>query len=96
MSATIPGVQIILPSTGEYELPMVPVGTFDLAVRTSGYLRVLKANVGVEDTTDDGVTYQGGKLVNVELKGGDINDTNSVNILDLNALKTNYGKSGAQ
>jgi hypothetical protein len=96
VSGTIPGVQMILPSTGEYQLPLVPVGTFDLAVKVPGYLRMLQANVRVEDTTFDGVTYEGGTVVNVELKGGDINNSNSVNIQDLNVLKTNYGKSGSQ
>jgi hypothetical protein len=97
ISPAVPGVQVILPSSGAYQLPVVPVGTFDLAVKVSGWLRSVTSNVVVLDTTDDGITYEGTTtLVDVPLKGGDINDTNSVNIQDLNVLKANYGKSGAQ
>jgi hypothetical protein len=96
ISGTDSGIQVILPSSGAYELPLTPVGTFDLAVKTLGYLRAVQAGITVEDTTEDGVIYDGGTVANVQLKGGDINNTNSVNIQDLNVLKANYGKSGAQ
>jgi hypothetical protein len=82
------GVQVYVPASGAYSLTEIPAGTYDLAAKASAYLRKVQAGI---------VVTKGGNVsnVNFSLMGGDINDTNNVNILDLNILKGTYGKSGA-
>jgi hypothetical protein len=82
-----PGVQLILPSDGTYSLPGINPGTYDLAVKVSGFLSQTQAGVVVPS--------DGSVEANFNLRAGDVTGDNRVNILDLNALKTNYGKSGS-
>jgi hypothetical protein len=84
-----PGTQILLPSNGAYTLRSIAPGAYNLTCNLSRYLRQKIANVVVTDgaNTPD---------VNFSLRGGDANESNSVNVLDLNILKTTYGKSMGQ
>jgi hypothetical protein len=76
---------------GSYTIDDVPAGTYDLAVYKVSYPRNYLWEI-------QQVVVQEGTpcTANFELKGGDCNSTNSVNILDLNILKATYGKSEGQ
>jgi hypothetical protein len=78
-------------SDGSYTIEDVAAGTYDLAVYKVSYPRNYLWEI-------QQVVVQKGTpcTANFELKGGDCNSTNSVNILDLNILKATYGKSEGQ
>jgi hypothetical protein len=78
---------VIVHADGAYLLGLIPAGTYDLAATMNGYLRKVNKNIVVSA----GGTTSG---IDFSLKPGDLNNTNSVNILDLNLIKQNYGKSG--
>jgi hypothetical protein len=80
------GTQVTTLSTGGYTLQDVVPGTYDLTAKGSKWLRKKATNVAVT---------AGGNAPRdfLNLKGGDANNTNSVNIQDLNILKASYGKS---
>jgi subtilisin-like proprotein convertase family protein len=73
---------------GKYALYNVPVGTYDMTAKGSKWLRHKRTNVVVQPMV---TTY-----ANFDLRGGDANDSNSVNIQDLNILKASYGTSEGQ
>jgi hypothetical protein len=84
-----PGTQILIGSDGSYDLVAVEPGVYDISAVASGYLRqvihVVIVDPGNETT---GVDFL--------LRSGDANRDNKVNVLDLNNVKINYGKSGDQ
>jgi hypothetical protein len=83
------GTQVTTEDTGAYTLQGIPPGTYDLTAKGSKWLR--------KKVNDVEVSTGGNTVVDfLSLKGGDANDTNSVNILDLNILKASYGKSDTQ
>jgi hypothetical protein len=85
-----PGTQVTTaPNTGAYTLKVVPVGTYDIGVKGSKWLRKVLTNVAVQSWVTTTATA-------VLLYGGDANDSNTVNIQDLNILKATYGKSKGQ
>jgi hypothetical protein len=71
-------------STGVYSLSDVPTGTTNLSAKTAWNLR---RNVAVSYTDDRAVVSFTGSN---KLLGGDINGSNSVNILDYSLVKTNW------
>jgi hypothetical protein len=83
------GTQVVTAGDGSYALSRVPVGTYDLAAKSNGYLRGKISNVVVTAGQDTGEQ-------NFSLSGADFDDSNSVSITDLNILKKNYGKKGAE
>jgi hypothetical protein len=89
MVADVDGTQIMTGADGSYSLSHVPEGTYDLTARSNGYLRGKISNVVVTRGQDTGSK-------DFLLLGADGNDSNSVSITDLNILKKNYGKKGAQ
>jgi hypothetical protein len=83
------GTQVTTSNTGAYTLEGVPPATYDLTAKGSKWLRKKVTNVAAVPGENTVVDF-------LNLKGGDANDTNSVNILDLNILKGSYGKSSTQ
>jgi hypothetical protein len=81
-----PGTQITTGVDGSYTIIGVAAGTYDVTAKGSKWLRQKQENVAV---TPGGTTVADF----LSLKGGDANNTNSVNVLDLNILKSSYGKS---
>jgi hypothetical protein len=84
-----PGTQITTAADGSYALNLVPEGTYDLTAKGSKWLKQKQPNSSV----------LGGGVTTVDflsLKGGDANNSNNVNILDLNILKGTYGKMSGQ
>lgn len=73
---------ITLDSSGNYSLPNVALGTFDVAVKFSHWLRNLQGSV---------VIVPSGNTVNLTLVNGDCNDDNSVSLPDLNYILTVFG-----
>jgi len=73
-------------ATGSYTVTDVPGGIVNLSAKTAWSMR--KRNIGI--------ALVGGQAVsNFMLKGGDINASNSVNVLDYSLLKVNWGLPGA-
>jgi hypothetical protein len=81
-------IQVTTAGDGSYVLNDIAAGTYDMAAKGSKWLRQKQSNVVV----------QSGATANVDfnLRGGDANNSNSVNVLDLNILKGTYGKSEGQ
>ena len=76
-------------ATGTYELNDVPVDTANLSAKTAWSLREKKvASLGVDGqgTCD----FTGADM----LRGGDLDGSNSVNILDYSIMRTNWGVAG--
>jgi hypothetical protein len=87
--STKAGTQVTTGTDGSYMLTDIPAGTYDMTVKGNKWLR--------EKVTDVGVAGGNSAIVDFPiLKGGDANDSNSVNVLDLNILKSTYGKSDNQ
>jgi hypothetical protein len=82
------GTQITTGTDGSYAIEGVPAGAYDLTAKGRKWLRKKEPNITVTDG--------GTKQVNFALKGGDANNSNSVNVLDLNAVKGSYGKALGQ
>jgi hypothetical protein len=83
------GTQITTGTDGGYTIIGVPAGTYDVTAKGSKWLRQKQADVVVTGGGPTVVDF-------ANLKGGDTNNTNSVNIQDLNILKSTYGKSQGQ
>jgi hypothetical protein len=73
-------------ASGPYTLNDVPGGIVNLSAKTAWSLR--KRNLGI-------VLVGGQAVCNFMLKGGDINASNSINVLDYSLLKVNWGLPGA-
>jgi hypothetical protein len=84
-----PGSQVTTASDGTYGLLEVPVGTYDLTAKGNKWLRMRQSNVVVTAGNTTTVDFP-------TLRGGDANDSNSVNVLDLNILKGTYGRMKGQ
>ena len=70
-------------SAGEFTIPSVLVGTYDIIVDVPGYL-----NKGLADV----VTVVGENTVDFgPIRGGDANDSNSINIADFSGLNAAFG-----
>jgi hypothetical protein len=82
----VTGTQITTGSDGSYTIQDVPEGTYDVTAKGSKWLRQKQADVAVTPGGSTAVDF-------LSLKGGDANNSNSVNVLDLNILKGSYGKS---
>jgi hypothetical protein len=85
----MPGSQVTTTADGAYTLERISPGTYDLAAKGSKWLKMSQPNVIVTGGNTATVDFTGSK-------GGDANDSNSVNIQDLNILKGSYGKSIGQ
>jgi hypothetical protein len=70
---------------GNYSLS-VPVGSFDIAVEMERYLDSEKVGVSVVPGSSTTLSY-------LDLKGGDANDDDIINILDLSFLGARYSLS---
>lgn len=70
-------------SAGDFNLPL-PVGTYDVSIEMAGYLDATIA--GVEVTEDNTTT-----LPTLTLPGGDANDSDKINIMDLALIGSHYG-----
>jgi hypothetical protein len=81
----VEGTQVTTKSDGWYTLYHVPPGTYDITAKGSKWLRQKQTDVVVQpkNTTE----------LDFTLSGGDANDDNRVNLLDINILKRSYGKS---
>jgi hypothetical protein len=84
--AVTPGTQVTTSATGAYTLNDIPPGTYDVTAKGKKWLRMKVVSVNVTAGNTTTVDFP-------NLKGGDANNTNSVNIQDLNILKSSYGKS---
>jgi parallel beta-helix repeat protein len=83
------GTQITTGSDGSYEIRGVPPGVYDLTAKGRKWLRQKQTNIIVVDGNTTQVFFD-------SLKGGDADNNNSVNNLDLDILKASYGKSSGQ
>jgi hypothetical protein len=81
-----PGTQVTTLSDGSYTIAEVPEGTYDVTATGLKWLRQKQTNIVVMYGGDTEVNF-------LNLKGGDGNNSNSINVLDLNILKGSYGKS---
>lgn len=77
-------------TTGTFELAGVPSGTTGLSAKTAWNLR-RKVAVTLIAGQAEGVNFTGSS----SLLGGDLNDTNSVNVLDYGLLKGVWGLNSA-
>ncbi|MDF1514334.1 MAG: carboxypeptidase regulatory-like domain-containing protein [Anaerolineae bacterium] len=71
---------------GSFELPVPAGGTYLVQANYNGYLKTQKTNV-----------YVVGAMVplgSTTLKGGDVNDDNNINILDIVSIISRYGTTG--
>jgi hypothetical protein len=84
-----PGSQVTTTADGTYNLEGIPQGTYDLTAQGTRWLRMKQNNVVVTAGSIATADFLG-------LKGGDANNSNSVNVLDLNILKGSYGKLKGQ
>ncbi len=71
-------------ASGDFSVPLFPLGTFDIFVKVVGYLQ--KA-VGTVTVTPSGATIAVGEMIN-----GDINNSDGINISDLTALSAVFGQ----
>jgi hypothetical protein len=85
----LPGTQITTDGDGSYNLNGVPPATYDITAKSSKWLRHKQTNVSVSRGRTTIVDFLG-------LKGGDADNSNSVNVFDLSILKHSYGKSKDQ
>ncbi len=72
-----------LDANGNYTIPAVLPGTYDIAFKASHWLRVVVSGVTVEGSNVTGV--------NVALTNGDIDGDNEVTLLDFGALVAAFG-----
>ncbi|MDW8103990.1 MAG: dockerin type I domain-containing protein, partial [Armatimonadota bacterium] len=79
-------VQVNLDAEGNYTIPDVEAGTYDLAFKASHWLRKVVAGVVVTGAAD--VTG-----VDVSLVNGDVNGDNEVSLLDFGAFVAAFGSS---
>ncbi len=77
---------ITLDGSGDYSVANVPAGTYDVAVKFSNWLRQVLPSVVVSTPTTAGVNFS---LVN-----GDADDSNSVDVNDLNEIFGNFTLTG--
>ena len=74
--------RMLLDSAGRFSIPLVPLGTYDVAVQTSANLQKVLTNVNVSaDPTDLGTA---------QLTGGDLNGDAAVNLLDFAIMARNW------
>ncbi len=82
--ANDPGSQT---ASGSYVLTNVPAGVVNLSAKTAWHLRSRQAVTFDGDDQADGVAFT--------LLGGDVNGTNSINVLDYSVLKVNWNSTNA-
>ncbi|GMV35585.1 MAG: hypothetical protein AMXMBFR61_00930 [Fimbriimonadales bacterium] len=75
---------IVLDGAGNYSTPDVPNGTYDVAVKFVNWLRQVVP----------GVTVSGPTTVNFSLFNGDVDNSNGVDLVDLNAILATFGNPG--
>jgi hypothetical protein len=74
--------------TGQFNLPNLPTGTYNIRAGYPGYLASEKTGVVVPNNPLE---------INVgttTLRGGDVNGDNAVNILDIGAIISKFGRTG--
>ncbi len=76
---------VSLDASGNYTLPAVLPGTYDIAFKASHWLRVVVPEVTVEDSDVTGV--------DVALTNGDIDGDNEVTLFDFGALVAAFGSA---
>jgi hypothetical protein len=72
-------------ASGDFNLP-VALGTFDIFVKVEGYLQVGAGNVLISSPSGNSIAFG-------SLDGGDINNDNVINILDISAVNASFGSS---
>ncbi len=73
-------------NTGTFQLEGIPNGTYDLAIKAYSWLRKVIPNVVVNGSNISGL--------NVTLLGGDVNNTNAVDVGDLTQVIGHYNLLG--
>ena len=99
---TLNGVQLTLDEDGSFTLLQIPGGTYGLFAKTFHYLRgrigsdslLVNDSTGVAGSTT--FTWVGidTTFTSAELRAGDANDDNQVDIADFGLLGANFGASG--
>jgi subtilisin family serine protease len=84
------GTQVTTGPNGMYTLNNVPQGTYDITARGKKWLRQKKPHISIRAAA--GSTTP----LDFNLLGGDANNSNNINIFDLNILKASYSKSAVQ
>jgi len=79
-------IRQVLTNTGTFRLEGIPNGTYDLAIKAYLWLRKVIPNVVVNGSNISGL--------NVTLLGGDVNNTNAVDIGDLTQVIGHYNRLG--
>ncbi len=95
------GVQLTLSNTGTFALTQIPVGKYSLFAKTFHYLRgrvstdsiVVTESLGVSPVTFKWVAADS-SLIASELRGGDGNNDNRVDLADFGLLAAHFGASG--
>jgi serralysin len=81
-SGTILSRSVTLDATGSYTLEGVPTGSYEVAIKGTRWLRETVALT----------VNQGSNTLNVALRGGDSNNSNTVDVSDLLALIARYNE----
>ena len=96
-----PGVQLTLSNTGAFALTQVPVGSYSLFAKSFHYLRGRVTRDSVVVTNASGVLPVTFRWISVdsssivpELRGGDGNDDNRIDLADFGLLAAHFGSSG--
>lgn len=99
---TTPGVQVVLDANGGFSLEQVPGGTYGLFAKTFHYLRtristdslLVNDSTGVAGTVAFSWVGIDTSFTSTELRAGDANDDNQVDLADFGLLGSNFGSSG--
>jgi len=97
-----PGVQLELNADGSYILKQVPGGTYGLFAKTFHYLRtristdslLVNDSTGVAANVSFSWVGLDTSFTSPELRAGDANDDNQVDLADFGLLGANFGASG--
>ncbi len=97
-----PGVQLRLGTDGSFVMEQVPGGTYGLFAKTFHYLRsristdslVVNDSTGVSGNISFSWVGIDTSFTSTELRAGDANDDNQVDLADFGLLGSNFGSSG--
>jgi hypothetical protein len=102
LDLTKSGVQIVLRDDGSFVLEQVPGGTYGLFAKTFHYLRtrISTDSLHVNDSTGvaDNVAFSwvgiDSLFTSTELRAGDANDDNQIDLADFGLVGSTFGQSG--
>ena len=97
-----PGIQLTLNAKGQFVLPQVPPGKYSLFAKSFHYLRgrisrdsvVVTDSIGVASPVTFKFVSADSALRVAELRGGDANNDNRIDLADFGVLVTHFGTSG--